>query len=294
MSKITLILLNFSLAIISPSLANTSPHDELRNDNPTIEQFCTTLCGRQNTICMRSGKFCTVSDKCSEPKTQMPLNQIDRMRVTYLHNEFRNEIASGKNTRLGTKGAENMEALSYSLELEFVAQCWANECSATRDWCRNTPNYDYVGQNIFLTTNVVLFEENLEDAIAFWKNQIRNMTEDQVDRFITRKGTYAVVQLIWGPTKIFGCGRVRFSSKVLIVCNYYPPSGIPGRQMFLPSFSGCPSKDRRCNSIFPALVGISRVPIDKYWTPPFTIGTAFVTVHTFRMVIYSQMIRWFA
>lgn len=61
-------------------------------------------------------------------------------KIVDTHNNFRNLIASGNETRLGFPSAANMLKMEWDNELAYVAQAHANQCKFEHDCydCRRT------------------------------------------------------------------------------------------------------------------------------------------------------------
>lgn len=61
---------------------------------------------------------------------------MQRSLVYKLHNTKRDFVASGRETAAENIGSNNINALTYAMELELMAQCWANTCTDDYDPCR--------------------------------------------------------------------------------------------------------------------------------------------------------------
>lgn len=123
-----------------------------------------------------------------------PLNERDRLLILRLHNKERNDIALGRKQHLqksGSTSAANMNALSYSLELEYVAQCWAQECVAGHDVCRSVNDSVDVGQNIWFEERKHLtgyLTTNLQEAFYSWLAEVKYVNKETSDNNLNSTG----------------------------------------------------------------------------------------------------------
>lgn len=119
------------------------------------------------SIILNTAQPCGPHKNCGDGFAMKQLNDDERAFVTEEHNKYRQKVASGGDTQGGNGEASNMKSLvnytkqksqkylrdcsvpsqskvifilqSYSKELEFVAQCWANQCNqeGAHDKCRS-------------------------------------------------------------------------------------------------------------------------------------------------------------
>lgn len=190
-----------------------------------------------------------------------------------MHNDFRNRVALENNSC-------DMKVMSYSKELEFVGQCWANTCpslSKIHDNCRSTKQHVKVGQNVYLyTINSSYTDEGIiRHAFQFWE-EVRNLISEQLRKNYVDSAEYTrTAQILWAKTYLVGCGRVRFGkgfeNNYLIVCNYAPLGNVPGEEVYGlgKPCSRC-EVDQNCNQKYSSLCG-EIAEVDN-WEPPFEIG----------------------
>ena len=106
-------------------------------------KFCKLKCGDEKNIAcecgVRGGRKEDLSD----------LYKF-RKHILNVHNDIRNSLASGTSTdiSLGSSPVSNMNVLSYDLELEYVARCYAVQHVFHRDRCRRTSKFENPGQFI--------------------------------------------------------------------------------------------------------------------------------------------------
>ncbi|KAG5683148.1 hypothetical protein PVAND_012446 [Polypedilum vanderplanki] len=68
------------------------------------------------------------------------------------HNALRNKIALGKEP--GFKSASKMMALQWNDELAFIASLNVRQCQMLHDKCRNTFQFQIVGQNLGISVKL--------------------------------------------------------------------------------------------------------------------------------------------
>lgn len=120
--------------------------------NELITDFCKLKCNKHvNTVCRRKKYQCGAGPICPSGISS-GFSAKERKLLLDEHNKKRELVASGNEKRGGMKSAANMAALTYSLELEFVAQCWTNNCKFAHDKCRRTSQFSKVGQNLYYAT----------------------------------------------------------------------------------------------------------------------------------------------
>lgn len=117
------------------------------SSGPTTD-YCTIKCRyERHTVCKRR-------NQCGPVKGCTPIEPTVEFRQFMVkeHNELRNKIASGADgSQYSNKGAKNMNAVSYDMEMEYIAQCWANLChTLEHDTCRNSKRY-FILLHIFIS-----------------------------------------------------------------------------------------------------------------------------------------------
>lgn len=192
--------------------------------------YCALPCGEeQHTLCKYEPCMIDLG-QCGRFSQMLRISHEERETILHMHNDFRNEMASKQIwPEIGTPS--NLQVLSYDLELEILAQCWANICEyiGTHDPCRRTRKRKIIGQNIYMTKRQKTYlnaSSALELAINSWKYENTSLTKELVKRFTFAKAAPVVnvAQLLWAKTIRVGCGRVRYGwrdiSFYYIVCNY--------------------------------------------------------------------------
>ncbi|XP_044763287.1 venom allergen 5-like [Coccinella septempunctata] len=238
--------------------------------------YCSLKCrGDIHTVCARRHRCGPVSG-CNPIEPTVEFREF----MVKEHNELRNKIASGSDgSQYSNKGAKNMNAVSYDLELEYIAQCWANVChTLEHDKCRNSKRFP-CGQNIYWGSN----SNETKDAVRAWYGEIQYMTNPAWIDKLARPGEPNAypndkkmrghfTQVVWAKTKYIGCARVRYGKNNIesqLICNYGPAGNFVGESIYKMAgdhsqiASEC--KDGK-NSEYGSLCGrIEPVPTEKGW-----------------------------
>lgn len=173
-----------------------------------------------------------------------------------------------------TRKPTNMVAVSYSMELAFVAQCWSNACIIGHDSCNSVKRYETVGQNIYYHQNINK-DDNPEDNKFFaktfkeWYSEKQYASPEVEKQYIydDRYANYS--QLIWHSTMYIGCGRTGFGGGVYIVCNFVPEGNLEGKSIYEVGKPCTQCKNVKCNKRYSGLCGDSSV--EDMWLPPFVM-----------------------
>ncbi|CAH0560169.1 unnamed protein product [Brassicogethes aeneus] len=234
----------------------------------------------KHTVCERQNEKCSAGPLCGPDFRVVKLTDADRQYILDIHNYLRNKVALGYEKRNNQPPAANMNIMTYNMELEYIAQCWANACNGNplnHDQCRRTSEYSHVGQNLgFIYSsiseiNIVKALKQLiliwYDEVALFKNEWINSTED---RNGIKVGHYT--QMLWADTIEIGCATTYYTTpsdknltnvdlwhNLLLVCNYGPGGnyiGAPLYEIGRPT-SNCPKGTKR-NEKFKGLCGKSK------------------------------------
>ncbi|KAK0421280.1 hypothetical protein QR680_015154 [Steinernema hermaphroditum] len=157
-----------------------------------------------------------------------PFAMSDRKGLVDAHNKFRSSNARGLE-KDGPNGgnapkASNMYKMSYSCELEAIAQAWANKCLYKHS------GHDGLGENLYTVWPAQNNNSPLQDAPASWWSEL---VEDGVGQYsedftmtddVFNAGTGHYTQMAWARTTEVGCGishcRNGRKSQSIVVCNY--------------------------------------------------------------------------
>ncbi|KAK9892786.1 hypothetical protein WA026_021977 [Henosepilachna vigintioctopunctata] len=198
------------------------------------KDYCSINCrDHVHSVCQRKHQ-CGPINGCITIESDVAF----REHMVKAHNEFRNKIASGSmKGPYGNMGATNMKAISYDLELEYIATCWNNVCNQLKhDDCRDTDRF-MVGQNIWWGMGM----NETSSAVPDWFNEIQYFTDPNwLARFSdsnypndgNQRGHFT--QIIWADTQYIGCSRVRFgqSRETQLICNYGPSGNVIGMPIY--------------------------------------------------------------
>ncbi|XP_028130873.1 venom allergen 5-like [Diabrotica virgifera virgifera] len=231
--------------------------------------YCKLSCGNTlQTVCERKNVSCGAASDCKNFK-QLGLSDADRRYVLDLHNKYRNRVALGQEKTGPQPQASNMRALSYSKELEYIAQCHTNSCKYAHDKCRKTPEWGWVGQNIAIRKrnkgDILPTQEFLNWAMDSFYKEVKDFNPSWVSSFDQHgKAVGHYTAIVWARTRYVGCGITFFVDgegwdAYYIACNY----GEGGNVNTLPVYEqGTPAS--KCdglpkNSKYPGLCGPDNV-----------------------------------
>lgn len=207
-----------------------------------LTEYCDLRCIHQeNIVCKRQNQNCSIAHRCGSNK-KSGMTDDDRKRALDYHNSLRNYVASGGEERNSETPSSNMLLLSYSLELEYSAQCQCNSCEKNHEACRITPKFWAVAQNFYFN-NTGVFDVNT--AIKFWYEEINNNKKRKLVR--VQKQTKNIAQLLWARTTHIGCGKTEYYNGYFFVCCNY---AIRGRKMIDASSYKIGNPCSRCGKIF--------------------------------------------
>lgn len=163
-----------------------------------------------------------------------------------------------------------MNALSYDVELEFVAQCWINRCRRGHDKCRSTRKIAAPGQNFAAGTMTGERDARLKFLAGQWyEREIALGNAGVIGKFwpIPNYGHFS--QVVWARTTHVGCGYSfhRKRNLLFLLCNYNVGNVI-GEPMYKKG-SACSACDvgRSCNSKYNGLCG--NAEMDNSESPPY-------------------------
>lgn len=225
-------------------------------------------CKMYNTLCKMSP--CKPPRRCGfKPKWRL-LRASERKYVVNLHNNLRDNVATGN--RSGYPPAGDMELISYSLELEYFAQCWANQCTTESDNCRSTEKFEYIGSNRFQTSSTSKGsqgnKELLKEAVRFWMSNSPPVNREFLESYERTLENTNFTQMIYSKLKYIGCGIIYFETQAVAVCDYAPE--LRQGAMVYKEGKPCGGCKDKCGSEYNALCG-SDSPDDDF-DPPFLMS----------------------
>ncbi|XP_050518613.1 venom allergen 5-like [Diabrotica virgifera virgifera] len=196
--------------------------------------YCSLTCDHgkfQHTVCIRKKEQCGKGPKCHPSFRQVALTDKMRRIILDRHNALRNKVATGQEKIGNQPSASNMRALSWSRELEYIAQCWTNNCQYKHDDCRRTKKWGGVGQNVAIqsTYNFVFKDlDAFERSIKAWYSEVKIFNSSMLPRYESKGETIQhYTQLVWAKTDNVGCAATFYKNSTgwnfhLIACNYGP------------------------------------------------------------------------
>ncbi|KAJ3653778.1 hypothetical protein Zmor_013013 [Zophobas morio] len=257
----------------------------VRKIDPTKIDYCEKTCTVEDPNTNKPSKVYENSAcdcRANTTHTELLFQLVEfRKTMLELHNSLRNKLALGKVKHKDGSfypNASNMRALSYSLEVEYIARCYAVKIYDDHDECRDTIKHKAVGQNVHFADSPY---EPYTTTMWWWWKQFDVYNPKHIDKYELIQGVgekaYAdFTQLAWAEVYTLGCarswnlGNYKFG-RFAVLCNY-ESMGEGANKMGAPvyaqgpSCSGCP-EGTNCNPKYTGLCGrIDQVPMDR---PPY-------------------------
>ncbi|KAF8764847.1 CRISP/Allergen/PR-1 like protein [Argiope bruennichi] len=199
-------------------------------------------------------KFSPIHSYCLPPNPTCKLldttvTDADKALVVRLHNEYREKVATGRETEAGgLPTAANMMEMVWDDELAAVAQKHAEQCKFQHDCykCRQVDRFQ-VGQNIYMGfTYSMPSDSSWETMVKAFYDEVKQFKKEYIKPFVF--GSYGhFTQVVWATSWRVGCGRSVFKEgewyRTFLVCNYGPAGNMMGGEMYKagPPCSACPS-----------------------------------------------------
>lgn len=160
----------FVLAVVQRINAQTDYCDRslCKNNQPHV------ACGKTNNY----GPFCPVN------RELVILSEDTKKYILDLHNQFRSTVARGDVP--GYAPASRMPTLIWSEELQKLAEYNVKTCIYGHDYCRNTPDFPLVGQNIaansFYGMEVTPLD-TMTELLYSWYGEYENANMDHIKSY---------------------------------------------------------------------------------------------------------------
>lgn len=220
-------------------------------------QVQSQYCNGQQHIACSTNTFPT-STTCLNVKV-LPMNSTLKNLILNRHNEYRQQIASGSNSKFPK--AQKMTVMQWDDTLQFLAETHVAHCTFQHDQCRATPNYPYSGQNLYYTATSAQYSSA--------SNAISNGLSSWFDEW--KVAPAAIVnQLQWSMSAAFhfsvmvndrnnrvGCGLLQYQyysgrtlmNAFMLTCNYQYTNMI-GQPMYT---TGTPCSQCTCSTTYKQL-----------------------------------------
>lgn len=199
-------------------------------------------------------KFSPIHSYCLPPNPTCTLldtavTDADKDLVVKLHNEYRQKVATGRETLAGgLPTASNMMEMVWDDELAAVAQKHAEQCVFKHDCCpcRQVDRFQ-TGQNIYMGFSWSMPDDTYWPTMvkAFY-DEVSLFKKEYISPFVFGSwGHFS--QVVWATSWRVGCGRAVFKDdkwfKTFLVCNYGPAGNFFKAKMYKegPPCSECPS-----------------------------------------------------
>ncbi|XP_036320292.1 scoloptoxin SSD976-like [Rhagoletis pomonella] len=225
----------FNATLTADTSTSTNVPD---NNNKSANIYCTpSLCELYNGShvfqvphigCDSDGGF---GPSCGAKPHLLYMSQRRRQFILDMHNLARERIASGQLE--GYRPAAHMPMLKWDDELEYLATLHVKRCQFEHDQCRNTPHYQFSGQNIgffWIGREFKSHAKRIKSFILNWFREYREANQTFIDSYAPHpegKKIGHFTMLVADRAHRVGCAAIRYRDpmqandmKLLMTCNY--------------------------------------------------------------------------
>ncbi|XP_001354820.2 antigen 5 like allergen Cul n 1 [Drosophila pseudoobscura] len=180
-----------------------------------------------HTACGNNGSF---GAQCGNDPKILAMNDRRRQLLLDMHNLARSKIASGE--LAGYKSATHMPLLRWDGELEQMAGLHAKRCQFAHDKCRNTPRFQFSGQNIgyfWIGREFKSHSRRMKSFVLNWFREYLDANQTFIDSYRPHpqgKKIGHFTLLVSDRVHRVGCAAVRFLEpqasryQFMLTCNY--------------------------------------------------------------------------
>lgn len=215
-------------------------------------------CGFNSHIaCMPNG-FPTQTTNCQNVKL-LPMNSTMKNLILDMHNSFRQQIASGGNSKFPQ--AKKLAVIEWDDTLQFLAEKQVSYCSFEHDQCRATPNYPNSGQNLYYKSTALQYpnaSKALVDGMTSWFDEWKDARSGLVDKLLwDDRPVFHFTVMVHEKNNRVGCGMIQYQStwgswimdSFMLTCNYQYTNALSE-----PVYTrGSPCSECTCSAQYPAL-----------------------------------------
>ena len=216
----------------------------------------------------------------------MPMTSTLKNFILDKHNQFRQQIASGSNSKFPS--AKDMHVMQWDDTLQFLAETHVSHCSFQHDQCRATPDYPYAGQNLYYKATsqanpnaTAAVESGLNSWFNEWTIADPNIV-DSIQWEMWRAFHFSV--MVHDQNNNVGCGLLKYNymsgsyemNSYMLTCDY-GYTNMLNEPMYL---TGTPCSECTCSTTYPALCETQAVAITTTASPTTTSTSAPTTTTT--------------
>lgn len=220
-------------------------------------QVQSQYCGGSQHIACEPNSFPT-STECDNVRL-LPMNSTLKNLILNKHNAYRQQIASGSNTKFPS--AKKLSVVQWDDTLQFVAEKHVAHCSFQHDQCRATPQYPNSGQNLYYSATAMQYanaSQTVEEALAAWFDEWEIARSGIVDNLVYNdwEAFHFTVMINDNHNKV-GCGLIEYNfdywgytfDAFMLTCNYGYTNMI-NQPVYV---RGTPCSQCTCSAQYPAL-----------------------------------------
>lgn len=209
----------------------------------------------------------------------LPMNSTFKDLILKRHNEYRQQIASGSNSKFPT--AKKMGVIEWDDTLQFVAEKHAIHCSFQHDQCRATPAYPKSGQNLYYMATAMQYANAtnaVNEGLNAWFVEWQDARAGIVDNLLSSdSAAFHFTVMVNDNNNKVGCGLIQYNmywsgytfDAFQLTCNYQYTNML-SEPMYV---RGTPCSQCTCSAQYPALcAGSAQAPTTTSSTTTTTMA----------------------
>lgn len=230
--------------------------------------YCDKSLCKNNQPHVACGKGDSYGPFCPPNRELVPLSEEVKRYILDLHNQFRSTVARGD--VVGYSPASRMPTLVWNDELQKLAEYNVKTCIYGHDYCRNTPEYPLVGQNIaansFYGMEVTPLD-TMTELLYSWYGEYENGNMGFINSYPLLgqdppKDIGHFTQIMMDRAVSIGCAMIQYTQNEQghdwvhqnYVCNY-SNSIARGHPVYI-SGPTCSKCETGCSQVYPGLCNI--------------------------------------
>lgn len=215
------------------------------------------LCNGQQHIACEPNSF-PYSTTCKNVKI-LAMNSTLKNLILNKHNGYRQEIASGRNTKFPK--AKKMSVMAWDDTLQYVAQQHVKHCSFQHDQCRATTQYPQSGQNLYYMATAMQYpnaSRAVDEGLTNWFEEYKIASSGIVDKLtMSDSPAFHFSVMVNDNNNRVGCALIQYNFQsgtwtydaFMLTCNYQYTNML-STPMYV---RGTPCSQCSCSTQYPGL-----------------------------------------
>ena len=231
--------------------------------DPSTVNWCqvqTDMCNGQGHIGCPTSVFpiTPTSQVCTNVRL-LPMNSTLKNLILDKHNAYRQQIASGSNTKFGA--AQKLAVMEWDDTLQYLAEKHVSKCSFQHDYCRKTPLFPYSGQNLYYMGTAMQYQNAsraIDQGLAAWFDEWKIARAGAIDNLIFDDWqAFHFTVMVNDKNNKVGCGLIQYNYQsgswlmdgFMLTCNYQYTNML-NQPMYT---RGTPCSTCTCSALYPSL-----------------------------------------